>query len=490
MSTRGGLLAASMLAGRSRLAAVSSSEPLSPADISSLHAEQGPIHVHVGGTAIFEGEPPPFEALVAHVEQRLNLIPRFRQRIRHVPGRVARPVWEDDPLFNPRRHVRHSALPRPGSDGQLRELVGRIMSEPLDQQRPLWQIYLIEGLNGDRFAAVSKTHHALVDGIAAVDVGAVILDPDPEGTDLGLPAEPWKPDTARTDELLRSRLTGAQERAVGIWREGTRRAMSPATATVEATKTARGFLELARNSEPVRPTFLNQEIGRDRRVGFARAGLEAVKDAGRRHGATVNDVVLSVSAGALRRYFELRGEPVPGEFIALVPMSIRRPEEEGELGNRLTTLLVPLPIGERDPRERLRALSEVTTRLKASEGARAASLIIEASGWVPPTVNRVLGQVSTALAPVNRVMPQRLPWNMVISNVPGPPMPVYLLGRRLAAIHPYVALSPQRRALSIGVIGYDGQLTFGLVGDRDVLPDLDRLSEFLDEAIDEQLAAG
>ena len=468
---------------------MSTAEPLSPADISSLHAEQGSIHVHVGGTAIFSGRPPAYEELLAHVSERLNLIPRFRQRVRQMPGRVARPVWEDDPDFDLRRHVRHAALPRPGSDEQLRELVGRIMSEPLDLERPLWQIYLIEGLGGKRFAAVSKTHHALVDGIAAVDVGAVILDPDPKGTDLGLPSEPWEPNTSRTNAMLRSQLTDAQARALGLWREGAKAALSPASATLEATKTARGFLELARNSEPVKPTFLNQEIGRDRRVAFAQTTLEQVKDAGRRHEATVNDVVLSASTGALRRYFDYRAESVPSEFVALVPMSIRRPEEEGELGNRMTTLLVPLPLRETDPARRLRIVGETTTKLKKSEGARAAPLIIEASGWVPPTVNRVLGQMGSALGPVNRMMPQRMPWNMVISNVPGPPMPVYLLGRRLEAIHPFVALSPQRRALAIGVISYDGKLIFGLVGDRDKLADLDRLSGFIDEALAEQFAA-
>jgi WS/DGAT/MGAT family acyltransferase len=466
---------------------VSTTEPLSPADISSLHAEQGPIHVHVGGTAIFRGQPPDFEELLTHVERRLNLIPRFRRRVRQMPGQVGRPVWEDDPDFDLRRHVRRHALPGPGDDAQLRELVGWIMSEPLDQSRPLWQIHLIEGLEGKRFAAVSKTHHALVDGIAAVDVGAVILDVDPKGTDLGLPSTPWKPSTERTDQMLLSRVTDAQQRALlGLWKEGTKRAMAPGAATMQAGKTARGFLELARSSEPVKPTFLNETIGRDRRVAFAQTTLEAVREAGKRCGGTVNDVILSVSTGALRRYFELRGVAVPAEFVALVPMSIRRPDEEGELGNRMTTLLVPLPLRETDPLARLQQLHETTTKLKSSEGARAASLIIEANGWVPPTVNRLLGQMSTALAPV---MPQRLPWNLVISNVPGPPMPVYLLGRRLEAIHPFVALSPQQRALSIGVISYDGKLMFGLVGDRDRLPDLDRLSGFIDEALAGQLDA-
>lgn len=467
-----------------------SPEPLSPADINSLHAEQGAIHVHVGGTAIFTGEPPDYDELLAHVEHRLNLIPRFRQRVRHVPGRVARPVWEDDPDFDLSRHVRHSALPRPGSDEQLKELVGRIMSEPLDQDRPLWQIYLIEGLNGGRFAAVSKTHHALVDGVAAVDVGAVILDPDPQGTELDLPETPWKPSTARTDELIRDRILKARNRLFrDIPIEGARmlNPLEAASATREAGRTARGFLELARNSDPVKATFLNVEIGRDRKVAFARAELEEIKAAGKRHGGTINDVVLSVSTGALRRYFEHRGQAVPDEFVALVPMSIRKPGEE--LGNRMTTLLVPLPLRETDPVARLQKLHEVTGKLKKSEGARAASLLIEASGMVPPTVNRVIGTMGSALSPMTSALGERMPWNLVISNVPGPPMPVYLLGRRLDAIHPFVALSPQKRALSIGVLSYNGQVLFGLVGDRDRLSDLDRMSDFIDQSLAEQLAA-
>ena len=198
-------------------------------------------------------------------------------------------------------------------------------------------------------------------------------------------------------------------------------------------------------------------------------------------GATVNDAVLAVSTGALRRLFEQRGAAIPGEFSALVPMSIRKPGEELTLGNRITTLIVPLPLGEADPAERLRRIHETTARLKDSEAARAASLVIEASGWVPPTVSRVLGSIGAAGSnlPVERVIPQRLPWNLVISNVPGPPMPVYLLGRRLESIHPFVPLSPQRRGLSIGVISYDGGLYFGFTGDRDRLPDLDDFAGFI-----------
>ena len=465
--------------------------------MSSLLAERGPIHVHVGGTAIFDGEPPDFDRFCAHVEERLELIPRFRRKVRHLPGRAMRAEWVDDAGFDVRRHVRHVALPHPGTDAQLRELVGQVMSEPLDQDRPLWQLYLIErGApgSGKGFAAVSKTHHALVDGISAIDVGAVILDPDPEGSDLGLSGERWSPQTKRTDQLLAGRLEDASRKVLGMSRDATRRMLDPSAprdASQTALRTAQGFFDLARNSDPVKPTFLNEEIGRDRRVAFASTTLAGMKRAAAQHaeGATVNDALLAVSTGALRRLFLARGEPIPSEFSALVPMSIRKPGEELALGNRITTLIVPLPLDVEDPDERLRRIHETTSRLKKSEAARAASIVIEASGWVPPTMSRVIGTVGGALSPVRGVMPQRLPWNLVISNVPGPSIPVYLLGQPLRSIHPFVALSPQKRALSIGAISYDGGLHFGLVGDRDRLSALDVLASFIDEEL-EAIGAG
>lgn len=463
-------------------------DQLSPSDMASLLAERGPIHVHVGGTALFDGEPPGYDEFLGHVESRLELIPRFRRRVRYLPGKVMRAEWEDDPRFDLRRHVRHIAVPSPSTDDQLLELVGQVMSEPLDQSRPLWQLYLIErcGPGAERgFAAVSKTHHALVDGVSAVDVGAIILDPDPNGTDLGLSGEEWSPRVRRTDEVLAERFDEARRKLFGLPRSAAKAALDR-TAPQNAFRTAQGFLDLARTSDPVRPTFLNEEIGRDRRVAFVSTELARLGDAAKRSGtgATVNDAVLSVSTGALRRLFEARGERVPNEFSALVPMSIRKSGEELALGNRITTLIVPLPLAEADASERLRRVHETTDRLKSSEAARAASLVIEASGWVPPTMSRVLGGVGEALGPVRGLAPQRLPWNLVISNVPGPPMPVYLLGRPLRSVHPFVALSPQRRALSIGVISLAGGLHFGLVGDRDLLPDLDAMTGFIEEELE------
>lgn len=448
--------------------------------MSSLLAERGPIHVHVGATMVFEGTPPPFEDLVDHVDKRLALVPRFRQRITPIRFNLDNPVWSDDPRFDIRWHVRRVALPEPGDVGELRELVGRIMSEPLDFTRPLWQIYLVEGLDRKRFAIVPKTHHALVDGVAALDVGTIILDPNKEGTEMELPSEPWEADEPSPEMLL---IRGASRRITNpltAARKAAGEAISmPRSTANRVMRTAEGFGKLAASGPSAPRSLLNGEIGRDRRVAYVDTELVRLKAMRGSSGATFNDVILSVSAGALRRLFVRRGEHPPGHLVALVPMSIRRPDEELELGNRIATLLVELPIAERDPAARLAQINGETTRLKASEQATAASLIIEATGWTPPTINRVLaGAMSRPLA-----------FNLVISNVPGPQVPFYLLGRRLAAIYPFVPLSPQNHALSIGVLSYNGRVCFGLAGDRDELEDLDRFATELEDSLEEQAAA-
>jgi WS/DGAT/MGAT family acyltransferase len=221
---------------------------------------------------------------------------------------------------------------------------------------------------------------------------------------------------------------------------------------------------------------INVEVGRDRRVGFAASTLDEIKAARGETDATVNDVILSVATGALRAFLERRGDPVPERMVALVPMSIRRQEEQHDLGNRIATLLVSLPLAERDPRRRLEAVHATTAKLKQSEQARAASLVIEATGWAPPTINRVLSAAMT----------KPLTWNLVISNVPGPQLPFYLLGNRMREVYPFVPLSPQGHALSIGVVSYDGGVFFGLAGDRDAVRDIDDLAAAIETAIAEQ----
>jgi WS/DGAT/MGAT family acyltransferase len=452
---------------------------LSPADMSSVVAERGAIHVHVGATTIMEGDPPDFFELLRHVGARLTLVPRFRQRITPASLNLTNPRWRDDPGFDLRWHVRHSALPRPGTMAQLRDYIGRVMSEPLDFQRPLWQLYLIEGLEGGRFAMISKTHHALVDGVSAVDVGTILLDANPEGTEIEMPAEPTEGDEP-SHEMLFVRASGRVRKRLKRAREAATGALTmPAETATRVMKTAEGFVGLAAGGPSCPPSPFNVEISRDRVVAFGRGELQAMKDSRGDSGATVNDVILAVATGALRRFMEGRGDRVPEHLVALVPVSIRRPEEELELGNRISTILVRLPLGEGDARRRLEWIREETARLKESGQARAASLIIEATGWTPPTINRVLSDLTS----------RPLVFNLVVSNVPGPQMPFYLLGRRMLEVYPFVPLSPQSHALSIGVISYDGGVFFGLVGDRRVVADINELERCLAQALEEQTAS-
>jgi diacylglycerol O-acyltransferase / wax synthase len=455
-------------------------ERLSPSDMSSLVAERGAIHVHVGATMLMEGEAPQLDELLEHVDVRLHLVPRFRQRVTPTPLQLTNPKWADDPDFDLRWHVRQTALPPPGTLDQLRDHVGHVMSEPLDFDRPLWQLHLIAGIEGGRHAYISKTHHALVDGVAAVDVGTILLDPNPEGTEMPHPEEPSEPD-APSSELLFVRA--ASERIRAPLRRARRAAVDaitmPGETASRVTRTTEAFTELAIGDPVCQPNSLNVEIGRDRRVAFVRGELQAFKVARGEVGATVNDVVLAVAAAGLRRFLVGRGEALPKHLVALVPVSVRRPDEHLELGNRISTILVRLPIAVEDRAERLDLIRAETARLKQSEQARVASLIVEATGWTPPTINRLLSGALT----------RQLVFNLVVSNVPGPQMTFYLLGRPLRAVYPFVPLSPQHHALSIGVVSYDGGVFFGLAGDRRALADIDDLAAALEDALDEQTGA-
>jgi len=389
-------------------------------------------------------------------------------------------VRTDDFDFDLGWHVRHSALPKPGSMGQLRDYVGRVMSEPLDFERPLWQLYLIEGLEGERHAVVSKTHHALVDGVAAVDVGTILLDPNPEGTEMPIPKQPSEPDEP-SPELLFVRAAG--ERIREPLHAARKAALEAITMTRDTAtrvmRTTEGFAELAATRPACPPSPFNVEIGSARRVAFARVELQALKDTRGESGATVNDVILAIVAGGLRRFLAAREDERPEHLVALVPVSIRRADEHAELGNRISTILVRLPLAVEDPAERLELIRAETARLKESEQARAASLITEATGWTPPTINRL----------ISGAMGRPRVFNLVVSNVPGPQMPFFLLGRRLEEVYPFVPLSPQGHALSIGVVSYDGGVFFGLAGDRRVVSDIDRLSAALADSLTEQTAA-
>ena len=450
---------------------------LSASDLSSLFAERGQIHVHVGGILIVEGAPPSFDELIGHVDNRLGLVPRFRQRIVKVPLGIENPVWADDPGFDVRRHVHNVAVPRPGRLDQLRDLIGQLMSNPLDLEHPLWQLYLIDGLRGGRHAYLSKTHHALVDGVAAVDIGMILLDPKRRPMKIDPPKDPWRPSEPKPGALFAQAAAYAVQRPFrAAGRAAAHTVRMPAKTATRVIRTAEAFTGLAAGGPACPKSELNVRIGRDRRVAWARADLDRLKRArAYAEGSTVNDVVLSIAAGALRRFFESRGEEPPPYLVALVPVSIRQAGEDA-LGNRISSILVKLPVREPDPRKRLEILRDETKRLKESDNARAASLLVEATGWAPPTINRVLSSAMT----------RPLVFNLVVSNVPGPQQPLYLLGRQIREIYPYVPLSPQNHAVSIGLISYDGRVFIGLVGDRDAVPDLDQLAASVRAAIQEQ----
>jgi WS/DGAT/MGAT family acyltransferase len=442
-------------------------EDLSPADRSSLAAEQGPVNMAVGGVLVFESEIG-YERLLERIGSRLHLVPRYRQRLAHAAPGITNPAWIDDDHFDLRWHVRVTRLSAPGTDTQLAELVGTEMSRRLDRARPLWEVTLVEGREGGRNALLAKMHHALVDGIAAIDIGTIILDPTPEPLDLRPEAE-WAPRPYDRRRHLAKMMAMPALRAQRALLDAAQRALTtdPRRAADDLRRATELMTQLARTRPAAPMTSLNRGIGPNRSYALQTAGLQALKDAAKPHGATVNDAILAAVAGMLRVV-------APGiDPVALVPVSVRRSGEEG--GNRFSTVLVDLPTHEADPVERMRLVHEQMARLKDSAAVRAGALLVGASGWAPPLV-------SSALA---RAMSGVRAFNLVVSNLPGPQQPFYLSGVRLARVHPIVPLNPASQGLTVGVLSYDGTVCFGLLGDRGLDPPLDAVSAALGEALAE-----
>lgn len=451
-------------------------EPLSPSDVSAISAERGPVHMHVGGICVFDGAIKR-ETVVQRLRERIHLIPRYTMRLEGAPLGLANPVWEDDDSFDVDRHVRRVGLPAPGGDRELCELVGQVLSEPLDRSRPLWQLTVVEGLPRKRTAIVAKMHHALVDGLAAVDVSTVILDPSEEGLDIAAP-EPREPAerrrSARLDQL--TRIASAQlELPRKLAREAVVRTVDPRSYARQMRNAASLAGELARVRPQAPDTRLNAEIGRERRFALARTRLDDVKAVRRATGATVNDVLLATVALMLSDYL---GDDAPEKAVALVPVSVRTDAERGEGGNRISTVFVDLPL-RGDPLDRVREISRAMDEVKRSAQVRAGALIVGATGLVPPIVS------SLAV----RAMSGPRMFNLVVSNVPGPQQTFYLGGVPLLEVFPAVPLNPRNQALSIGIVSYDGGVRFGLLADRDALPDLDEAAAGLQAAAGSLLAA-
>ncbi len=437
--------------------------------------ERAGAHMHVASTIIFEGPAPTHGEFREHIASRLHLVPRFRQKLRFVPFGQGRPVWVDDPHLNLDYHVRQTALPAPGSEEQLRNLAARIFSQQLDRTKPLWELWLVEGLRDGRFAVIGKSHHALVDGISGVDITTVLFDLDREPVPPPSSAPKWLARPEPTDlellgDALRERLTSPTEIVRGV------RAALRGPRQVARGIGATGKMIGAGIAAPSTP--FNVEIGPHRRFAIAQTDLEGLKRVKDAHGGTVNDVILSIVAGALGNYLRARGHDTEGlEMRAMVPVSVRADEEHGALGNRIAAMMAPLPIWCEDPVERLRLVTETMGDLKASGQAVGAEILTRITDFAPPTI----------AAQAARLQPAQRFFNLVVTNVPGPQLPLYVLGRQMESIFPMVPLA-RRQALCVGIMSYNGQVNFGLIGDYDAMADLDSFALDLEAAIRETAA--
>jgi WS/DGAT/MGAT family acyltransferase len=451
-------------------------ERLTRLDASFLYLEEPDTPMHVGGVLILEAPPGGVDALAALVEARLPLVPRYRQRVAEVPGHLANPVWVDDPEFDIAYHVRRNGLPRPGTEAQLLDLVSRLASRPLDRTRPLWEMYLVEGLPHGRVAVVTKTHPALVDGLSAIDIGQVLLDVEPDAPTPE--AGNWRPQRPPNGAQLVWQALDEYVRRPSAIVDTARGAVTDVRSTAaRLTGVAGGLLRTARKtmlSAPHSP--LNAPVGRQRRVAVARAELDQLKKIRRAHGGTVNDVLLTVVTGALREWLLSRGEPVVGgtSVRALVPVSMQ--DEDAVAGNRVSSYLVDLPVGEPNPRVRLARLSYAMGGIAQHGQSVGADSLIALTGFAPPTLHALGARAARGLS-------RRL-FNLVVTNVPGPQFPLYAAGSRMLEVFPVVPLA-RGQGLSIGMTSYDGRVYFGLNADRDSVGDVDVLADLIEQEVGE-----
>jgi diacylglycerol O-acyltransferase / wax synthase len=454
---------------------------LSATDASFLAQEHANSHMHVGAICVFEGPPPPIADFLDQIRSRLHLVPRYRQKLAFPPVETGRPLWIDDPNFNLEYHVRHTALPAPGSEEQLIRLACRIFSQQLDRSKPLWETWLVERLEGNRFALISKTHHSLVDGIAGVDLATVLFDAEPVPPKVEHPEREWEPHREPSSiELVAGGIRGMVKAGLEVATRTVSAAARPQTTVARAEEAIEGVGEIAwAVLNPAPDTPLNVPIGPHRRfagVKFELADFKKVKDA---FGGTVNDVVLTVVSGALRRFLHSRGVRTEGlELRALVPVSIRTASDRGSLGNALAVMRGPLPVYVKDPVARLRLVKESMDGLKESKQALGAEVIAGAQNFAPPTI----------LAQASRLNFSTRLFNTTVTNVPGPQFPLYVLGRELLDLYP-IGFLPENHALFVAIMSYNGHLNFGLLGDYDALPDIDDLADGLRDSLRELLEA-
>ena len=457
-------------------------DKLGPLDAMFIDAEdQDPrTSMAIASIAVFEGPPPSHEEFLTFLAGRLPLVPRYRQKLHTVPFRLGRPVWVDDPHFDLGYHVRRTALPAPGGDRQLAELMARVMSQRLDRDHPLWEYWVVEGLAKGRWALISKVHHCMVDGVAGTDLYRVIFDFSPEPSpaaadDRVLGAEPSPLELAAEAVLDDAVLPLREALALGS------AASHPGGAIRQAADTVRGLVKWAPAAWPAAGSSLTGPIGRERRFTWVRASLDDVKLIKRELGGTVNDVVLAAISGGFRELLLARGEqPGPHMVRSLVPVSVRAPGEENVYGNQVSAVLAELPVHIAEPAERLAAVRTGLQALKASKQAVAGESLFTLGRYSLYSLTSWWTRLAFGL-------PQR-DIVTVTTNVPGPQQPLYGMGCRLVEIIPYVPIATTLRT-GIAILSYCGTVTFGITGDFAANPDLDVLARGIEHDLSELLAA-
>lgn len=449
-------------------------------DAEFLHVEDGVAHMHIAGVSIFDGPQPKLSELTAMMASKLHRIPRYRQRVRGVPFELGRPVWVDDPHFNLEYHVRHTALPAPGDDLALRRLMARLMGQELDRQRPLWELWLVEGLEDDQWALISKVHHCMVDGVSGVDLLSIVLDVDRE---VVLPEpEPWSPapEPSGAAKVIDA-WSGLAVDAFGVIRQAPAAVRDPLAALQGLRDTGAGMARFLQHLTTTTPSTLEGSISPQRVWAHASVLIDVIREIRRSVDATLNDVVLGVLSGAYRDLLVHRGEdPDTTVLRSLVPVSVRAPDAHGVLDNRVSAILLELPVHLADPLARVKVVHTEMQALKASHMSEAGELVVRLGDLAPPMV---VGPFMRAASRLLAQVPQRSV-NTVTTNVPGPQLPLYCLGREMTAYYPYVPVSHGVR-VGTAILSYNGQLAFGVTGDYDSAPDVDVMAAAIPAGFEE-----
>ncbi|MEI2700514.1 MAG: wax ester/triacylglycerol synthase family O-acyltransferase [Microthrixaceae bacterium] len=455
-------------------------ERLGALDAEFLHVEDGVGHMHIAGACTFDGAPPAFEELERLVASKMHLIARYRKRVRSVPLDLGRPIWVDDPHFDLRYHLRHTALPAPGDDEALCRLMGRVMSQPLDRDRPLWEIWLVEGLEDGRWALLFKVHHCMVDGIAGVGLLTVLLDivadPDP------VEPEEWSPlpEPGVTQKVLGTWAGFTSDLATQAGRAASA-LTRPADAGRNVVEAFAGAARLGRALTATPALPIDGSIGPHRTWAFSSASFEDVRAIRRVFGGTVNDVVLTAVTAGYAALLRNRSENLDGAVVrTLVPVSTRRDSGAGVPDNRVSLMLLELPVEIEDHVERLAEVRCRMAELKASHMVEVGELATTIGDLAPPMV---VGPMSRWLVGLLRHVPQRSV-NTVTTNVPGPQFPLYCLGREMLSYLPYVPITHGLR-VGTAILSYNGRLFFGITGDAASTPDVDVLADATAAAIGE-----